>query len=111
MNRALEFDPRHQLSLYNSATLMSDTRRAELRQEARSRLMRLLHELKTANKPPKAHVMLTGASDAPQITDVYFQLAMLAGDDELHQQAEQYYLLVIEVGNFLFFRNHINGWL
>ena len=144
LNQALRLEPTHRLALYNSATLMADTRLPELRREARTRLLRLMETIQAEEHAlgiqgvhgqqgqqgvhsqqgqqgvhsqhahggqaqvsrKQASTVLLGSAHAnvgplaaasPQLADIYFQLAMLAGDDNLHLEAESYYLLVIQV--------------
>lgn len=46
LDKALEFDPDHEQALLNSAILLQELGRAELRKVARERLLKLLHKVK-----------------------------------------------------------------
>lgn len=45
LDKALEFDPDHEQALLNSAILLQELGRAELRKVARERLLKLLHKV------------------------------------------------------------------
>lgn len=47
LDKALEFDPDHEQALLNSAILLQELGRAELRKEARERLLKLLRKVST----------------------------------------------------------------
>ncbi|XP_067998904.1 protein O-mannosyl-transferase TMTC3 isoform X2 [Melanerpes formicivorus] len=68
-NRALELNPTHKLALFNSALLMQESGDAQLRPEAKQRL---LHYVK----------------EEPQDANGYFNLGMLAMDDKKDTEAE-----------------------
>jgi len=48
LDKALEFDPEHEQALLNSAILLQELGRAELRKVARERLLKLLRKVKHA---------------------------------------------------------------
>jgi tetratricopeptide (TPR) repeat protein len=50
LDKALEFDPEHEQALLNSAILLQELGRAELRKVARERLLKLLRKVSDANK-------------------------------------------------------------
>uniref|UniRef100_A0ACB8FNP1 Transmembrane and TPR repeat-containing protein 3 n=2 Tax=Sphaerodactylus townsendi TaxID=933632 RepID=A0ACB8FNP1_9SAUR len=68
-NRALELNPNHKLALFNSALLMQESGDAQLRPEARKRLLNYVKE-------------------EPQDANGYFNLGMLAMDDKKDTEAE-----------------------
>ncbi|ERE88110.1 transmembrane and TPR repeat-containing protein 3 [Cricetulus griseus] len=68
-NRALELNPKHKLSLFNSAILMQESGEVKLRPEARKRLLSYINE-------------------EPQDANGYFNLGMLAMDDKKDSEAE-----------------------
>jgi len=45
LDKALEFDPEHEQALLNSAILLQELGRAELRKVARERLLKLLRKV------------------------------------------------------------------
>lgn len=47
LDKALEFDPEHEQALLNSAILLQELGRAELRKVARERLLKLLRKVST----------------------------------------------------------------
>lgn len=47
LDKALEFDPEHEQALLNSAILLQELGRAELRKVARERLLKLLRKVNT----------------------------------------------------------------
>lgn len=48
LDKALEYDPEHEQALLNSAILLQELGRAELRKLARERLLKLLHKVSSA---------------------------------------------------------------
>lgn len=72
LDKALEFDPEHEQALLNSAILLQELGRAELRKVARERLLKLL--TKDTNNER-----------------VYFNLGMLAMDDQDIASAEHWF--------------------
>lgn len=50
LDKALEFDPEHEQALLNSAILLQELGRAELRKVARERLLKLLRKVNGVNK-------------------------------------------------------------
>lgn len=50
LDKALEFDPEHEQALLNSAILLQELGRAELRKVARERLLKLLRKVSHVNK-------------------------------------------------------------
>lgn len=46
LDKALEFDPEHEQALLNSAILLQELGRAELRKVARERLLKLLRKVR-----------------------------------------------------------------
>lgn len=72
LDKALEFDPEHEQALLNSAILLQEFGRPELRSVARERLLKLLK--KDANNER-----------------VHFNLGMLAMDDKNIEQAEYWF--------------------
>lgn len=50
LDKALEFDPEHEQALLNSAILLQELGRAELRKVARERLLKLLRKVSDVNK-------------------------------------------------------------
>jgi Tfp pilus assembly protein PilF len=50
LDKALEFDPEHEQALLNSAILLQELGRAELRKVARERLLKLLRKVSDAIK-------------------------------------------------------------
>lgn len=55
LDKALEFDPEHEQALLNSAILLQELGRAELRKVARERLLKLLRKVSDANKIKQSH--------------------------------------------------------
>lgn len=51
LDKALEFDPEHEQALLNSAILLQELGRAELRKVARERLLKLLRKVSTCTLP------------------------------------------------------------
>lgn len=72
LDKALEFDPEHEQALLNSAILLQELGRAELRKVARERLLKLLTK--------------DGANER-----VHFNLGMLAMDDQDIVSAEHWF--------------------
>uniref|UniRef100_A0A8D0U0P2 Protein O-mannosyl-transferase TMTC3 n=1 Tax=Sus scrofa TaxID=9823 RepID=A0A8D0U0P2_PIG len=70
-NHALELNPKHKLSLFNSAILMQESGEVKLRPEARKRLLSYINE-------------------EPQDANGYFNLGMLAMDDRKDTEAEMW---------------------
>lgn len=124
-DRALALEPSHRITLYNSALLLTDKRfagalsgrrassdsrptgtpqqqleleEASLRAGAAARLQRLLELSQNENdrSPSAASDASLGAHDTP-LGEVHFQLAMIAGDEERHLDAERHYLLALQV--------------
>jgi Tfp pilus assembly protein PilF len=50
LDKALEFDPEHEQALLNSAILLQELGRAELRKVARERLLKLLRKVSCVNQ-------------------------------------------------------------
>lgn len=51
LDKALEFDPEHEQALLNSAILLQELGRAELRKVARERLLKLLRKVRVCALP------------------------------------------------------------
>ncbi|KAF2359103.1 Tetratricopeptide repeat, partial [Trinorchestia longiramus] len=78
LDKALEMDPDHQQALLNSAVLIQESGNAALRPVAVSRLLRLVQ------KDPKNE-------------RVYFNLGMIAMDDNDHKSAENWFRKAVEL--------------
>jgi protein O-mannosyl-transferase len=74
LDKALEVDPDHEQALLNSAILLQELARPELRQLARERLLKLL-----------------GKDNPDQNERVFFNLGMLAMDDNDNNGAEHWF--------------------
>ena len=72
---------------------------ASLRAEAAARLRRLLELAENENGPSQsaASEPSLGAGHEAPLGEVHFQLAMIAGDEERHLDAEHHYLLALQV--------------
>lgn len=79
LDKALEFDPEHEQALLNSAILLQELGRAELRKVARERLLKLLRK------------------DGGQNERVHFNLGMLAMDDNDVAAAEHWFRKAVEL--------------
>jgi Tfp pilus assembly protein PilF len=79
LDKALEFDPEHEQALLNSAILLQELGRAELRKVARERLLKLLRK------------------DGGQNERVHFNLGMLAMDDNDVAAAEHWFRRAVEL--------------
>jgi Tfp pilus assembly protein PilF len=55
LDKALEFDPEHEQALLNSAILLQELGRAELRKVARERLLKLLRKVSDASTIRQSH--------------------------------------------------------
>ncbi|KAA0193547.1 hypothetical protein HAZT_HAZT011770 [Hyalella azteca] len=78
LDKALEMDPDHQQALLNSAVLIQESGNAALRPVAVSRLLRLVQK-------------------DPQNERVYFNLGMIAMDDNDHKSAENWFRKAVEL--------------
>jgi Tfp pilus assembly protein PilF len=79
LDKALEFDPEHEQALLNSAILLQELGRSELRKVARERLLKLLRK------------------DGGQNERVHFNLGMLAMDDNDVASAEHWFRRSVEL--------------
>lgn len=80
LDKALEFDPEHEQALLNSAILLQEFGRTELRQIARERLLKLLTKDETNER-------------------VHFNLGMLAMDDKNIEEAEHWFRRAVHLKN------------
>lgn len=80
LDKALEFDPEHEQALLNSAILLQEFGRTELRQIARERLLKLLAKDETNER-------------------VHFNLGMLAMDDKNIEEAEHWFRRAVHLKN------------
>ncbi|KAL7645009.1 UNVERIFIED_CONTAM: hypothetical protein RMT77_004833 [Armadillidium vulgare] len=78
LDKALEMDPEHQQALLNSAVLIQESGNAELRPLAYQRLLKLVQR-------------------DPQNERVYFNLGMIAMDDQDYKSAEKWFRKAIEL--------------
>jgi tetratricopeptide (TPR) repeat protein len=92
LDKALEFDPEHEQALLNSAILLQELGRPELRKIARERLLKLL--TKDGEFDCKLSQFLRLLISFPILESnerVYFNLGMLAMDDRNTDEAENWF--------------------
>lgn len=98
LDKALEYDPEHEQALLNSAILLQELNKPELRKISKERLMKLLqkdgkiHEFffKKAHTVSNNHLL-------EQNERVYFNLGMLAMDDRNTEEAEHFFRRAIHI--------------
>lgn len=99
LDKALEFDPEHEQALLNSAILLQELDRAELRKIARERLLKLLSKdgIYNTHNNTFCVAFLASLHNCPQLhvaennDRVHFNLGMLAMDDRNTAEAEHWF--------------------
>jgi len=100
LDKALEYDPDHEQALLNSAILLQELGRPELRKIARERLMKLLTKDGSYGMPIKCSFYIYPNSLQPQTEHnerVYFNLGMLSMDDRNTEEAEHFFRNAIHI--------------
>lgn len=94
LDKALEFDPEHEQALLNSAILLQELGRAELRKIARERLLKLLAKhgkILSVSLFFCRRQTIIFSCFTEENERVYFNLGMLAMDDHKTEEAEHWF--------------------
>lgn len=98
LDKALEYDPEHEQALLNSAILLQELNKPELRKISKERLLKLLQkDGKRYLFPAFDMSERTHYESIEQNERVYFNLGMLAMDDRNTEEAEHFFRRAIHI--------------
>lgn len=99
LDKALEYDPEHEQALLNSAILLQELNKPELRKISKERLMKLLQKDGNWRDVNDIKIILINEIffQTEQNERVYFNLGMLAMDDRNTEEAEHFFRRAIHI--------------
>lgn len=97
LDKALEYDPDHEQALLNSAILLQELNKPELRKISKERLLKLLQKDGNDFEIKFKIFFYWKVSQTDQNERVYFNLGMLAMDDRNTEEAEHFFRRAIHI--------------